>query len=310
MEENNTNQSTSNRPTSQDDDPNAVPIIPPTTPTIPAPKSALLLPTNLEADDSEQGSGPFQFAPELFIQTPPAPPPLHQESVVATTSSSTSQTGLTRTTTTTSTTTTTTTADSPQQGHQGSSSNSHQADSDVAVQTSSSWRGMVLGQGPRERIRVGDEVFILDMLGNSIVSTDTIRPAQLLLPPPQQVGGGGGGGGGGPGPRPRLLLLDSPSIYMMVGTLEIEGVGLAYHFVPTCAGGQARAVWRRESLVKVRFRPGERVRYTEDGREWEALVESAEVVADRRRYNLFVPGLGSGRILVTDELLRALDTSA
>ncbi|KAL6244009.1 hypothetical protein RBB50_008878 [Rhinocladiella similis] len=266
------NTSSSTNPTSQDDDSNPK--------TDSDPKSAPPPTTPLAVDYSEQGeevSAAFQFAPELFTQ------PLLQES-----DTPSSQTGLTGTTSST-------------QHSPGGSHPHHTADSDVAESSTGEWNPCEARLGaPWESINVGDEVFILDGRGNSMVSTDAIEPAQLQVTAPHNDLAG-------------LRRVRTPghnrnsaSVYMMVGTLEISGVGLAYHFVPTGAAGEARAVWRREAIVKVRFRDGERVRYTEGGREWEALVESAEVVDHKRCYNVLVPGLGCGRILVTDEFLRGV----
>ncbi|KIW12037.1 hypothetical protein PV08_09311 [Exophiala spinifera] len=307
--DNDTAQST-NDPTSRDGDGDRSPDPEPSQYPSPDQDSHPLL-TSLPLEDSEDlGSDAFIFAPELFLQPPP-----DQESGGPSSSSSSpspSQTVLIGETVTT----TTTTRISDHHGHE--CGHARQSDTNVAAEESSSPRGEPrleeTASSRAENISVGDEVFILDARGNSIVSTDAVDPAQLLRVCRQQndmagladcaahprsrqgytCGQGNGNGNG-----------TSASIYMMTGTLEIQGVGLAYHFVPTGAvGGRARAAWRREAIVKVRFRAGQHVRYTEDGTEWAALVESAEVVDHRRCYNLFLPASGSGRVLVTDEFLR------
>ncbi|KIV87168.1 hypothetical protein PV11_02733 [Exophiala sideris] len=164
-----------------------------------------------------------------------------------------------------------------------------------------------------ERFPVGQEVFLLDAGGNSIIGVETINPAMFdtsQLFNPITVGG-----------AHYVPRFEAPNIFLIAGRymrttsdgkpLAAGAEKIVYKISPRDGNGRDRMGTRRDLLLEIRFRPGDRVYYLEkeDGSEtvikWEAVVHGAEVIQGHRIYEVYVIQQKRNKILVTDDLLEA-----
>ncbi|KAI1624388.1 hypothetical protein EDD37DRAFT_410732 [Exophiala viscosa] len=166
-----------------------------------------------------------------------------------------------------------------------------------------------------ERFPAGQEVFLLDARGDSIIGVERINPAtfdpsQLFTINPISMARAS-----------NVRQFDAPNIFFITGRylrttsdgkpLAARAERIVYRISPKDGNGRDRMVPRRDLLLEVRFRPGDRVYYLEkeDGSDtaikWEAVVHGAEVVRDNRIYEVHVIQQKRNKILVTDDLLEA-----
>ena len=187
---------------------------------------------------------------------------------------------------------------------------------------------------PNKRSEIGDEVFLLDNLsGNNLLCNgETIGTAGGSLPSivhPHQV----------IGEQPVLLAshhYDAPGIFLVLRRLVVrnkhddaaraaatgddtnattnENDKLAYHVVPRDGVGLERLV-PAESVVEVRFRPGDWVWYSmeresedgNEGRKEKATFIGAEVLGNQRVYHVHLPEVQCDKLLVLDGRLEKFE---
>jgi len=160
-----------------------------------------------------------------------------------------------------------------------------------------------------EMLEIGQEVFLLDAGGNSVLCSQTVDPSTmhmtlLSLADPNSVG------------KPESPHQgDAPNVFLVCerirqlsadSRLLAPGAGrIVYELIPKDGYGRDRKVPRRELIVEVRFRPGERVFYLDGEDRLEAQVKGAEVIRNKRVYNVRLLAQKVDKFHVGDELLEA-----
>ncbi|EXJ76706.1 uncharacterized protein A1O5_01214 [Cladophialophora psammophila CBS 110553] len=168
---------------------------------------------------------------------------------------------------------------------------------------------------PAKRFELGQEVFILDRDGNSVLCSRAISPTTVAntvkfdaaaLEEMESIS---------------PVHYDGPNIFLVLRCIAkrctpkkadnyTSGENTMYHLVPKDGNGRQRLSPSGKMMVEVRFRPGDWAWYLHrrsgiDGTiiKLKALVIGAEVLHMKRVYHISVVHHGCDRILVSDERL-------
>ncbi|KAL2423914.1 hypothetical protein ABEF95_009775 [Exophiala dermatitidis] len=168
-----------------------------------------------------------------------------------------------------------------------------------------------------EKFQIGQEVFLLDKRGNSIICSRTINPAHMHMSmlsyeDPNSVGR-----------TYNPHQMDTPNVFIIERRLRWfsedgqppdNGAWLVYKLIPRDGYGKERMVSLIYRLVQVRFKPGDTVIYLKRGvcanhhvTKLEALVRGAEVVGRKRMYTVYLSATETVVTQVHDEDLEDVD---